>query len=190
MGTVACVLVSVLLAQAPTSPELEERARPRFRGALAVGAAGGLGFAYPVWSVGPAVTFDLGVTLNDVISLSLRGTAAPFGRASTYLAGFSVDRALSDQLSLGVGLAGAAVGLLAGEDAPLSLGVVMPVRVAWMFSRREPEGVWRRGFFLFGEAAPGVSVAGSAGLPQPGVASPGPVSFLVTATLGVGYGGW
>lgn len=190
---VSALLLSFALASDGTGavPEagaevLAARKAVRPRLAIALAGAGGYGSAFPGLVVSGGLTGDLGVTLGDELSLSARATVA-LGLGATLLGGLAVDWALGEQLQLGVGLSFALVGGML--DQSINGGGVLPVRVAWMFSKRAAAVTARSGFFVFGELAPGVSFLGSPGyFGRRGGGNP--VGFLVAASVGFGYASW
>lgn len=190
---VAVVVLALALAAGEGAEPGAEAARQAVRPRLAIGllAVGGYGSASPMLAANAGLTGDLGLTFGDELSLSVRLTAA-FGVGATLAGGLSVDWAATERLQLGVGLSYAVIGGML--DQPITAGLVIPLRVAWMFSERPAAATARRGFFVFGELAPGASLlTGNRREPVvPGTPrSPrSPFGFLATVAVGVGYATW
>lgn len=178
----ALLLPSVALAEAP------DRTSPRFRGAISLVGALGLSVPYLDVNYGPGLSAEAGVLFDDKVAVVARATMATVLTRSVLLAGLSVDRAIGEHVSLGVGLAFTAHGGVLVFDLPSAVGVSLPVRISWMFSERTEEDRSRRGVYVFGEATPGLSIRASPGrvLDPPAPNAP----FLLTAVIGIGYGTW
>ena len=180
------VLLVPTLAVAET--ETPDRTASRFRGAISLVGGVGLSTAYLDFNYGPGLSAEAGVLFNDSVAVVARATVATVLTRTVALFGLSVDRAIGEHVSLGVGVAYTVHGALIGEDLPAAMGISVPVRISWMFSERTEADRVRHGVYVFGEASPGFSFAASPGfVPMP----PAPnAPFLISAVIGVGYGAW
>lgn len=182
-----CVLLLVP-SLAVAESELPDRTAPRFRGAISLVGGVGLSTAYLDFNYGPGLSAEAGVLFNDAVSVVARATVATVLTRTVALFGVSVDRAIGEHVSLGVGLAYTQHGGLFVFDLPFAMGLSVPVRISWMFNERAEQDRSRRGLYVFGEASPGLSFAASPGRV---IAPPPPAApFLITAVIGVGYGAW
>lgn len=181
-------LVLVVSSLALAETETPDRTAPRFRGAISLVGAVGLSTAYFDFNYGPGLSAEAGVLFNDSVSVVARATVATVLVRTMALFGVSVDRAIGEHVSLGVGLAYTQHGGLFVFDLPFAMGLSVPVRISWMFNERAEEDRARRGLYVFGEASPGLSFAANPGR----VVAPSPPAapFLITAVIGVGYGAW
>ncbi|MDP1828944.1 MAG: hypothetical protein Q8L48_37125 [Archangium sp.] len=182
-------LLTLLLLQLasgqPSSTEAREAPRVRAGIHFAVAAAFS-GFAP---GMGPGLSTELGATLEDRYSLVARLTVGTIFVVSVATLGLGFDLALSERLSLGVGVAlGLVGGLLIGNgDLPFSLTVFAPVRFAFAPFARAEDHLARRGLLLFVEVGPGYGLAMSSGFSGP---RPPPSPLSVEAAIGVGYAVW
>lgn len=185
-------LAFALLLAASALAEAPDRLAPRFRGAVSLVGAAGYAFPSSNFSAAPGVSAEAGVVFTDSVSVVARGTFATVLSRSVVHGGASVDVLFGDRVSLGLGVSLSMLGALIGEDLPSSVGVSIPVRVSWMFRERAEGERARSGFYVFGEAAPGVVTSNGFGLPVPRIAprpNPG-LPFLLSAVIGIGYGAW
>lgn len=185
-------LALTLSVAAPTLAEEPDRLAPRFRGAVSLVGAAGHAFPSSTFSAAPGLSAEAGVVFSDFVSVVARGTFATILSRSVVHGGVSFDVLFGERVSLGLGVALSMLGAFIGEGLPSSVGVSLPVRVSWMFRDRAEGERARSGFYVFGEAAPGVVTSNGFGLPVPRIAprpNPG-LPFLLSAVIGIGYGAW
>lgn len=179
------LVFSFALAQADLKDVTAQRDLPRLRAAISLGGG-------PVFVIVPANLFqsasslgwfglsgELGVMLDDRLSVSGRVTLLTNLGAFDLGGTAGVDFAVSDHVSLGggVGVHGLAGGFT-------SFGAIMiPLRVGFAPWGRKPTDSRRNGLMLGLELAGGMSVALRTGLG-------GPYSPSASALLTVGYAWW
>lgn len=185
-GVSASMLLLLQLASLPVSTEAREA--PRVRAGIHFAVAGAFSGFAP--GLGPGFSADLGATIGDRYSLVARLTIGTIVVVSVATLGLGFDFALTERLSLGVGVAiGLVGGLFVGNgDLPFSLTVFAPLRFAFAPFARAEDHLSRKGLLLFVEVGPGYGLAMSGGFFIGPRVRPSPLS--VEAAIGVGYAVW
>lgn len=159
------LLAGLLLTASPDGRGVAPRQTPEARAAVRLhGALGLVGTALLtqfLLSPGPGVTLEFGFTLDDRLTVALRGHLTSIGIFTNGVAALGVDYALSDRWFLGAGLG--AILALGATDLPSAAALQVPLRVQFAFLERPPELLSRRGPRVLLEVAPGYVLAGSPG---------------------------
>ena len=158
----------------------------RSAGRLRLGLGGGamLGFSGYSPALGVGLTFDLGVTFSDRLSVFLHGELATVVFTVIGSGGVVFEYAVSDFVIAGLGAAFSGRGvLLYGRSWPF-LGLTFPFRISFATM---PRGVneTRHSGLLFGlQLAPGFS------FPQDDPYQSLPAEAAFVASVSVGYAWW
>lgn len=158
---VTWLTMALVLGQASEVVSQVERDSPRLHGA--VGVVGTLGVGGFVGGGGPGATAEIGLTLRDRTTVSLRAAFGTIMYTASGSLGLVVDWAASDRWSLGTGVAAGYMGGFLVTDMANAFTVQVPLRAQFAFTERSPAQVSRRGFKLFLEVAPGFILVGSRG---------------------------
>ena len=182
------VLVLALLAadgrgSSSSAVSPEARAAPRAHGGLGLVFTGGV--AQFSAGLGPGVTAEFGFTLEDELTIALRGSLGAVVGVAAAMLGPTVNWAASDRWSFGVGVALGYLGGFFATDFPATTTLQLPLRAQVALGTRSPTELSRRGFKLFLEVGPGLVLVGSRGLTPP-VAAP-IERWSVLGALGVLY---
>jgi hypothetical protein len=163
------LLAGLLLTASPEGRGVAPTQTPEARAAVRLhGAMGLIGAALLTQfmrSPSPGLTLEFGVTLDDRLTIAVRGHLTSVFVFTNGAATLGVDYALSDRWFVGAGLG--AILALGVSDLPSAAAVQVPLRAQFAFLERPPELLSRRGPRIVLEVAPGYVLEGSTGFVRP-----------------------
>ncbi len=178
----------LLVAAFLVSGAVEGRDGPRLRGAIGLAGAGGYAPAVLAIGLGGGITFDVGATFNDREGVLFRGTLTTAIIVQAALLSANYEFMLGERIALSTGLGFGLIG--GGPDQAAAFALFAPARATFLLASRPEQQLARRGFALFVEFSPGVTVLGGRGFSDRFATPLTTVPIAVMAAVGASYVWW